>query len=186
MESAYFYNLFFAATSATVPLDTLTACEMLPMDVLITIGQFIDVKTMEERIRLHKLTKKLEQFKTRTNQEWIDVAVNFPEHFDMLNVKVCPTIVKFVGKNMYGKAMQYKKSMFVNYCYLTAKEKYNSLYINLINCNLSRFRLKYQGQKHAMLNGKNAVAIPDVFWCNRNYGKQGCSPLFWNWFIESI
>jgi len=135
-------------------------------------------KQWEERISLHKLTKKLDQFNTRTNQEWI------PEHFDILNVKVCPKIVKFYKRNIYGKTTQYKKSMFVTYCYIAAREKYNSLSKNLINCNLSRVRLKYQGQKHTMLNCKNAVAIPDLFWRILNYDKQGGLPLFWNWFIK--
>ena len=131
MESAY---LFFAS------VDTLTAYERLPTDVLTLIGQFIDVKTMEERIRFSKLSEKLEQFKTRTSQEWIDVAVHFPAYFDMIHVKVCSKIIKFLDKNTYGKKNHYKKPYFVNYCYLKAKEKYNSLYINFINRNLSRFR----------------------------------------------
>jgi hypothetical protein len=184
MESAYFCNVFFASPVSVVsPVDSLTACETLPTDVLIVIGQFIDVKTMEEQFRFNKLTEKLEQFKTRTSQEWIDVAVQYPAHYDMLNVKVCKKLVKFLGKNTYGKENHYKKPYFVNYCSLMSKEKYNSLYINLINHNLSRFTRKYQGQKHVMLDGKNAVATPLRFWWNQ--GKQGCSPLFWNWFIPN-
>jgi hypothetical protein len=200
MESAYFYNVFFASSVATVAddqvedlittddvsvpsVDTLIACERLPTDVLTMIGQFIDVKTMEEQIRFIQLAEKFERFKSRTDQEWIDIAVQFPEHFDMFNVKVYPTIVEFVFKT---QEIRYKKPKFVNYCSLTAKDKYTSLYINLINRNLSRFNCKYQGQQHTMLNGKNAKAIPDVFWDNRNYGKQGCSPLYWAWFIETI
>ena len=115
--------------------DTLDACETLPNDVLTVIGQFIDVKTMEELIRFNKLNEKLERFKTRTSEEWINIAVNYPLHFDLRDVKNCPKVITVVS---------YKKPWFVSYCYLAAEEKYKSLYINLINRNLSRFNQKYQ------------------------------------------
>ena len=55
----------------------------LPTDVLIYISQFINVKTMEYHIRLNKLFEKLKQFNTRTSQEWINIAVNYPLHFKL-------------------------------------------------------------------------------------------------------
>ena len=182
MESAYFYNVFFASVDTlrllTVPsVDTLT--EWLPTDVLIVIGQFIDVKTMEERIRLNKLTTKFKQFKTRTNQEWTDMAVHFPGHFDMIHVKVCSKILKFVDKNTYGKENHYKKETFGDYCYLKANEKYDKLRRNIVYSNLSRFNPKYQGQKHVSIDGNTFVALPQKYWHEWHYGIQGCAPLHW-------
>ena len=180
MESAYFYNVFFASVDTlrllTVPsVDTLT--EWLPTDVLIVIGQFIDVKTMEERIRLNKLTTKFEQFKTRSNKKWIDVAIHFPSHFGMIHVKVCSKIIKV--KNTYGKENHYKKETFGDYCYLKANEKYDKLRRNIVYSNLSRFNPKYQGQKHVSIDGNTFVALPQKYWHEWHYGIQGCAPLHW-------
>jgi hypothetical protein len=153
-------------------------CERLPTDVLIYIGEFINVKTMEYRIRLTKLSEKLKQFNTRTSQEWINIAVNFPLHFKLRHVKVCRKNIKVINN---VAIRYYRKQDFVHYCYITAKEKYKMLYIHIINHNLVIVTPKYQGQQHTTLDGKNAIALPKKLWIERNYGEQGCAPLLWYW-----
>ena len=182
MESAYFYNVFFASVDTlrlpTVPsVDTLTECEWLPTDVLIVIGQFIDVKTMEERIRLNKLTEKWKQINTRSNKKWTDVAIHFPSHFGMIHVKVCSKIIKVI-KNDF-KTKHFKNETFGHECYFLANGKYHKLRRNIVYSNLSRFNPKYQGQKHVSIDGNTFVALPQKYWHEWHYGIQGCAPLHW-------
>jgi hypothetical protein len=113
---------------------------------------------MEDHIRFNKLNEKFERFKLRTSQEWIDIAVNFPRHFNMHSVKVCPKIIKIVSMNPYHKKKQYKKQDLIDWCYLMSKEKYKLLGAKLIQSHLSRF-IKYKGP-YITLDGKKVYTIP--------------------------
>jgi hypothetical protein len=127
------------------------------------------------------LAEKFVQIKTRTNQEWTDVAVHFPAHFDMIYVKVCKKIVKFVNKNTYGKENHHKNETFGDECYLKANEKYHKLRRNIVYYNLSRFNPKYQGQTHVSIDGNTFVALPQTYWHKWLYGYavQTCAQLLW-------
>jgi hypothetical protein len=158
-------------------LDTLTACEMLPTDVITFIGQFIDVKTMEEQIRFNQLTEKFERFKSRTLKEWIDIVTHFPAHFGLIHVKVCSKIIKVIEQNSPTK--HYNNETFVNYCNVWANIEYHNLIQNLIDRNLSRFNPKYQGQTHVGIDGNTLVALPHTYWRWHYLDEHGCSPLYW-------
>ena len=156
-------------------IDTLS--EMLPTDVITMIGQFIDVKTMEEKIRFNKLAEKFERFKLRTLKEWIDIVCHFPAHFDMIHVKVCSKIIKVIEQNSPTK--HYNNETFVNYCNVWANIEYHNLIRNLKDYNLSRFNPKYQGQTYVGIDGNTVVALPQKYWQSHYLDEQGCSPLYW-------
>jgi hypothetical protein len=159
--------------------------EAIPGDILTLIGQFIDIKLMEDRLRFIKLTEKFETIKHRTVEEWIDVAVNYPEQFDILSIKVYPKKIKVVKRIFcISRKITYTKLSFAQRCLEDTESHFQDLRIKLYELNLSRVRLIHEGQEFTTLYGDVYYTVPDIYWRWQIFipgshpdNLHGCNPL---------
>jgi hypothetical protein len=175
MESAFFYNTFFAVP---VPKkDILVAIQSMPDDVANLIGTFFNAKEMVGMERMNRLSALQEKFKTRTENDWIQAWEKGKAHFLPTLIKVCPKTIKY------------------NYCWgekdsLNRKDlcKFAIGYTRPIDSFIekciiwSRPKPIHQGQRYTDISGKYLVAEwlrhKDEHWTSFRYNdgtdQQGC------------
>lgn len=87
MESAFFYNTFFAVAK----VDILTRIQSLPEDVANHIGTFFYSKEIVGMERINRLYALQEKYKARTEYDWIQAWEKGKAHFLPKLVKISKT-----------------------------------------------------------------------------------------------
>ena len=159
MESAFFYNTFFAVPKVlpkVVPV--MEAIQSLPDDVLSCIGKFLDAKEIVAKERFQRLTIAQEKYNARSADDWIRKWQQ-GQHFLPTLVKVCNKIIKYTGGYYVGdkiKIINLKKEEVLEFCLRKARM------INTLRTSCayySRPKPFYLGQQHTDLAGNQVTAV---------------------------
>jgi len=158
MESAFFYNTFFAVPKVLpkVAVPVMEAIQSLPDDVLSCIGKFLDAKEIVAKERFQRLTIAQEKYNARSADDWIRKWQQ-GQHFLPTLVKVCGKTIKY-NASMFGgmKIRNLKKEAVLEFCKKEAR-----MINSLIYCCAYYGRPKpfYLGQQYTDLAGNQITSV---------------------------